>query len=297
MGDDLVDVSLGAGPLSVSVGGLIRRLFSRPGPAAAVPKRFLELFGAHGVSVPQIQRLLPEVRLDQLSDQKALLGALTNEVLDKTAELLGVQRSWLDGGTDRIYAPVCWYKRPKRFFRDLAEMPPDRVDFPVRAFYDVRRLDASRDTAQPLALVLAERIAELGQDDVYRYRPCADLWQWSHPPARIQLKAMARLVDLELGHPVPLYRISPTALERIVEGMLVPRACTRSTPITSPSLEDYGLAPEESVQSKESEELPHVLNYIERCGLAEAARQVARGWSREARRTHAGAATARAKKK
>ena len=46
-------------------------------------------------------------------------------------------------------------------------------------------------------------------------------------------------------------------------------------PYAPPSLEDYGLSPEESRQAKEVEELPFVLNYIEKNNLEAVARRAA----------------------
>lgn len=83
-----------------------------------------------------------------------------------------------------------------------------------------------------------------------------------HSPARIQLKAIARVADRILDCPVPLYRVSGDMLTRVREGKAVPHSCILGPSLTDPSLEDFALRPDESVQAKECEELPAVLDYI-----------------------------------
>ncbi len=87
MGGDIVDIGIPLGPVTISVNGLLRKLFGRSerGPTDVVAERFLTLFGAHGVEVTQIPRLLPAVGLDALNSREILLKALTCNVLDYSA--------------------------------------------------------------------------------------------------------------------------------------------------------------------------------------------------------------------
>lgn len=55
-------------------------------------------------------------------------------------------------------------------------------------------------------------------------------------------------------------------------GRRVPSACVSGHGLRDVSLEDYGLSSHESVQAKETEELPEVLRYIEDNGLEAAAK-------------------------
>jgi hypothetical protein len=283
MGDDLVDVSLPIGPISVSVNGLLRKLFGRlkKGPADVVAERFLALFGAHGVAVQQIPRLLPQVTLAGLNSHDALVGALTNEVLDGAAALFGIQRDWLDGTTDELYQCRWCYKEPARVFEDLATLNPDTFREPLLALSCTPRLSATGGRGQWLVLLLAEAAAELGEGEVLRFCIYGDSWDWGYAPSRIQVKAMVRLAYLHAGRPVPLFRVSSEELEAVRDGKRVPSACVSGHGLNGVSLEDYGLSSLESVQAKEVEELPAVLRYIEENGLEAAAARAVEARRRE----------------
>ncbi len=269
MGGDIIDVGIPLGPVTVSVNGLLRKLFGRreQGPTDVVAERFLTLFGAHGVEVTQIPRLLPEVGLDMLNTRASLLKALTCDVLDGAARLFGVEREWLDGATAVLYPYRSCYKRPQIFFDDLAAVRTDGLEFPVRALFSDKILSGGRDQPQPVVLLLAERIAEFGDNEILRFRVYNDSWDWGYFPARVQLKAMARVVFLEKQTPIPLYRVPYRKLDLVREGKVVPRDLLKGPLLTTPSLEDFALSPEESVQSKEAEELPAVMEYISKHGL------------------------------
>lgn len=74
---------------------------------AALVRRWLELFAAHGVARHQIPGLLQGHRLplSQLSEDRAAADLLTNDVREATCRLFDVERAWLDGDSARIYSP------------------------------------------------------------------------------------------------------------------------------------------------------------------------------------------------
>lgn len=79
-----------------------------------------------------------------------------------------------------------------------------------------------------------------------------------------------RTVDRLLDWPVPLYKVSKEVLDEIISGYRVPNPYMKDRRrLHNISLEDYALTPEESRQSKETEELPIVLDYIEAYKLNE----------------------------
>ncbi len=270
MADSAVELGVNLGPLTISVNGLLQKMFSRGerGPGDIVAERFLTLFGTHGVEVTQVPRLLPVIGLDVLNSRESLLKALTCEVLDETASLFGVEREWLEGATEVLYPCRSCYKRPEVFFDDLKAIKTDGFEYPVRALYSDRTLSGDRDRHQPVVLLLVEKIAEFGDDEIQRFRVYQDAWDWGYFPARLQLKAMARVVYLEMQTPIPLYRVPFRKLELVRGRKAVPRDVLAGCLLTSPSLEDFALSPDESAQSKEAEELPAVMEYISKKGLA-----------------------------
>src|SRR6266545_3426476 len=80
------------------------------------------LHGAPDSLITQIPRLVPGLTLDKVSRVETLLPALTGEVLDETAKLFQIRRTWLEGVGDEIYDTVWCYKAPERFFEELARL-------------------------------------------------------------------------------------------------------------------------------------------------------------------------------
>lgn len=229
---------------------------------AKVAERFLRLFELHGIGITEIPHFLPHLTLDKFMSPEALLPALTHEVLEQACNLFGVRRSWLDAVDERIYECVSCYKQPKLLFERLSAVAEDGNLVPLRALYASKGLDEKHRRSQPITLVIVEKIGELGSEDIYRYLPFRDEWEWNYPKSRIQLKAMVRLVSEVMGSPVPLYRVSRTVVHRVAAGLCVPRQYLQGSLLTEPSLEDHALSLEESAVAKECEELPDVLAYI-----------------------------------
>ena len=268
MADEIIEIKPGIGPVKLNVRALWRRLTGEASnnAAAMVAQRFLELFEAHGVGVAQIPRFVPGIGLGELGDSKALLSGLTPLVLEQTAQLFGIQRSWLEGTTNRFYRTYSCYKQTNELFRVLKSVRYDRHMFPVRALTTARALDRNSDMTQPLVLLIAEKLAPVEDVDqiwdIDRYHIFGDGWDWSQWTCRVQLKAMGRMLDRIVGERVPLFVARAAELEAVAEGRRVPREFVTRCLLTDPSLEDYSCSHAESAVAKETEELPAVLEYI-----------------------------------
>jgi hypothetical protein len=253
-------------PIANAVTKLRQLITGKPEASSldTVARRFLQVFQEHGVEKAQIPRLLPQIQLGDLKTHETLLDALTPEILDQAAQLFGVRVSWLEGVDDQIYEYCHCYKQPERLFEHLATLRRDEdgsFDIPVRVLVATDHLDSNAPRQQPLVLVLVEKVAELGEEEIERYYIYHDGWDWSYFPTRIQLKAMVRMIYKFLHMPVPIFVINPGDLQNIFDGMQIPRRCLDRCPITDPSLEDYAFA--ESGFGKEAEEIPAVLEYIQ----------------------------------
>jgi hypothetical protein len=232
-----------------------------------VAARFLQVFQEHGVEAAQIPRLLPEIRISDLQTPATLLAALAPEILDKTAQLFGVRSHWLEGVDDEIYDYLAVNKQPETLLERLAAICANQQQtlcFPLRVLTTRKALDWHNDDAQYLALVLVEQIAMLGEENICRYHVYRDGFDWSHLPARLELKAIVRVVFDALHTPVPLFVVSRKEMDDILDGKLIPRRFLNGCQITNPSLEDYALSEVHSHVARETEELPAVLAYIER---------------------------------
>lgn len=250
-----------------------QRIFGKTlsSPVHGVARRFVQIFTIHGVVPAQIPRLLPGIQLLDFHSEEKLLSALTPAILDQTARLFAIRTEWLEGTDDAIYDYQSCYERPERFFELLSQIrsrtDEDSSWFPLRVLYCTKRLDRSALAQQLLVPVLIEKIAEIGDVHIERYYPFNDGFDWSYQPARIQLKAISRLIFKILGMPVPLMRIDPTALQEILERKRVPRDFLQSCFLTTPSLEDFAITKEESGAAREVDEMPDVLRYIDERGL------------------------------
>lgn len=241
-------------------------------PVNLVAQRFLQVFHGHGLQAAQIPRLLPQIKLDDLKSEEALLAALTHELLDQAATLFGIRSSWLEGVDDRIYEWLSCYKQPEVFFENLALLnrgANDFDDFYVQTLVTTKKLDMNDPSQQLLVVIVVEKIAELGDQRVYRYHVYGDGWDWGYYPTRIQLKAMARLLNKKFGKTMPIYTAKLADLENIREGKQIPKSCLGGCLISDPSLEDYAMSKEEHFHAKEIAELPDVLDYINEHRLIE----------------------------
>jgi hypothetical protein len=230
-----------------------------------VAQRFVQAFVDHGVEAAQIPRLLVQVTLDDLQSPSKLLAALTPEVLDKTAQLFGIRVQWLEGVDDEIYDYQAVYKHPATLLEHLGKVRATRaetLDSPLRVLTTHMHLERTDQRHQLLAPVLVERIAELGEQDICRYRVYRDGFDWSYPPTRIELKAIAHVIFTTLHTPIPLFVVSKKHMDDLLEGKMIPRRFLEGCQITNPSLEDYALPLDYSRVAKEVDELPEVYEYI-----------------------------------
>ena len=239
---------------------------SQAGSVNIVAQRFLQAFLDHGVEASQIPRLLPQVNIGDLQSPEKLLAVISPEILDQTALLFGIRAQWLEGVDDQIYEHLACYKRPAILLEHLAVLLNGKdnfMSFPMRVLSTTKQLDSNSDSQQLMAPVLVEKIAELGEEEIYRYHIYIDGFDWGYAPARIELKALARIVYKQLHFPVPLYVISVKEMQDVLDGKLIPRQFLDGCLITTPSLEDFALTTEESGIANEVEEMPAVLHYIE----------------------------------
>ena len=138
----------------------------------------------------------------------------------------------------------------------------EKSNYPVRLITSAENLDSRADGYQPILIMLAEKIAEIGEKNIYRYYIDTE-WSWNHSPCRLQLKAIAYQVYKKLRFPIPIFKIEHNVFEKIALGEYIPTHYVNSGFVTDPSLEDFVLYPHQSRVSKEHEDIANVLEYIE----------------------------------
>ena len=236
-----------------------------------VCQRFLEVFRLHGVATSQIPRLLPWLKLADLQSDDSLLAVLEPRRIDQIAKIFGIRVQWLEGVDDEVYDDLTSNKEPRVILEHINTVLANgtsKWDQPIRILTNRKRLNRNSNNFQVLAPVVVEKIAELGEESIFRYHVYRDGFPWGHPSARTELKALARTIFHRLGITVPLYEISSAEMENIVNGRTIPGFLRRVCHLSTPSLEDYALAKSESGVAKEVEELDEVLRHVNKHGLS-----------------------------
>ncbi len=262
MSDEILQLKPGIYGVSLDLKALIKRLRSggeAPDPVAALAERFLRVFLEHGVAVPQIPRLVADLPLSALRNVDTLIAALNPSVLETVAAMFGIRREWLDGVTETIYPDRFVYKDLPAFLELLPGEDLDPGVIEAMALASVE-LDYRKNQEQPVALVLRERVAVLGEQIVPRFIVLNDAWDWSYAPTRFQLKAMARICYERFG-PIPIHRVPKSRLDAIRSGKAVPSELVSTKRITNPSMEDYVMTADESRVARETGEVADVLLY------------------------------------
>ncbi|ATX79135.1 hypothetical protein Ga0123461_0709 [Mariprofundus aestuarium] len=160
-------------------------------------RRFVQLFEAHGVARTQIPRFLKnhgvEISYEDINTDSSLLKRLDEEMLEKSCEIFGVRREWLDGVDDRIYPRVGFYKNLSEFTELMSQLQTQSDDIDLIAIKSPKnKLDKNSDSFNsPIALVIKIEIGWLGDTPIYRYIPCDDEWNWGYCKARFELKGLA----------------------------------------------------------------------------------------------------------
>lgn len=231
-----------------------------------VAKRFRQLFIDHGVEETRIPRFFPKITLEDLQSDSLLIKKLTPELINEVAQLFNVRSEWLEGVDNTIYLSQTCYKQPEDFFTFLKTIKYGKSDFPFRVISSVEKFDYKDDSRQPFSIVYVEKIAELGDDNIYRYYLDAG-WSWSHRPCRMQLKAMALLYWRDVKRPITFYKVPYDIYLQIEELQLIPYPYLKGSLVSDPSVEDYISDPQFSGVAKEYDELPEVFKYIEQYKL------------------------------
>ncbi len=226
-----------------------------------VSKRFRQVCVDHGIEVTQIPRVFENITLDDLQSDNSLLIKLTPKFIEEVAKFFNVRRNWLEGIGNDIYEHRTFYKRPELFFEYLNQVKYDEWDFPFRIISPVGKFDLNSDNRQPFTIIFVEKIAELDDEDIFRFY-LDSAWSWSHYPCRIEIKALAKLYWEQAHHPISIHQV-PTDIYYQIENMEMIPYHYLGALITNPSLEDYAISREESGIARETEELANVDQYIQ----------------------------------
>lgn len=256
------------------ISGFFKWVLSKPKsnthPASVIADRFLKIFNDHDIPTVQIPSVFKEIELKDLSNMPdSLVSVLTDEKINKVANMFGVNRDWLDGVSNMIYEPLYCYKEPEKFFEDIAglDLSCSGGQRPIIVLTDGDDLKKDGFNGQTLVIVLVKKLCDFNGRKIYTFKIYDDDWDWKYFKCRIQLRAMFRVLFKLREVTIPMYKVDKNTLEQIISGKKIPNIYKINAKKLNIYIEDFSLSPEESAVSKDWEELGVVDDYIKRKDL------------------------------
>jgi hypothetical protein len=232
----------------------------------ALVDRFLRVYKAHGVLPAQIPRVLgmeKELSLRDILSTQRLAECLNSEMLEKTCELYGVQREWLEGDNIPPYPSRSFYNNPALLVEFL-ETLTQRHDFiQLWCFKNEDKPLEKLGNGELFAVLVADSF-QLGEKSVEKFYPIDSDWPWGHVPARLDFKTLVyvcqRFGIYALGRSAPVCKI-----EAVVNGREFPSNLYRYTKHWHP--DDYIYSQVESAVAKEPQEAMLVREILKERGV------------------------------
>lgn len=215
--------------------------------------RFLQVHRAHAVLPIQIPRVLTmekNLQPRDLLSNKRLAECINNEMLEKTCELYGIQREWLEGDNIPPYPSWNFYKNPAGLIDFLKILTKRHHSLRLWCFKANHKPLEKLGNSELLAILIADNF-QLGEKTVEKFYPIGSDWPWEHAPARLDFKTLVYVCQRfginALGRSAPLSKI-----EAVINGKEFPSALGRNCEHWHP--DDYIYSETESAIAKEPHE-------------------------------------------
>jgi hypothetical protein len=179
---------------------MLRGLMLSSGPAAVeqtslLESRFYELFEAHGQAPVAITNMLREpfgITLATLKRPDLLLEHITPELIGFLSQRFGVQKEWLQGESDRIYAVESFDKRLYGLGLLLHELHQNggraRVHFVMEDSYDGIDPESEESSGWSDCKAYAGFLLEVEQDGYHSYK-VLKAQPWGYNRTRHEMQA------------------------------------------------------------------------------------------------------------
>lgn len=252
--------------------------------ALALAQRVRLTLRAHGLEPAHVARFMEQrqapfsLGLTDLQSDASLLRWLDDERLDWLASTFRIRREWLDGEDGEVHERFHFDKQPEKFFSFaralLDEAPAGYEDTSWRYAYFIRTAKGNRWLSAErgdVIVVLATPIAYLNSENVVmRYASDLTAYPWDYGRTRIQLRAWARLLFVELGFTCLGMRADAATIDVLQArdqflGPLLSNGPLRRAHDWAP--EDFGLYQSESRIAKEHESMTEVEDFLKEHGL------------------------------
>lgn len=246
-------------------------------------RRVRQVLSAHGLEPGHMARFLElrkapfSITLADLKNDTAFLHWLDETKIDWIAHTFLVRREWIDGEDERIHEEFQFDKQPERFFSTVSQhVDPliwDEVhDNPIAYF--LRRgigKDWDRKGGQDVFFVLAVPLARFSNErTIFKYLTDQAAYPWRYGRTNIQLRAWARLLDINKRIYCSTDEISLEVASKVEGNAIFLRDMIENHRVRCRDdwhIEDYGLYRSESAQAKGTEQLPDVIEFLKKHNL------------------------------
>lgn len=244
----------------------------------ALVQRIRLIFSEHGLEPAHLGRFL-EIRkapfalsFRDIQTDAALLNWLDESKIDWIAKTFLIRREWIDGEDNHIHERFLFDKQPEHFLTTISQHVDTLVydeihDTPRACFirWGVNK-EWERKGDTGVFVVIAVPLARFSNErTIYKYITDFTAYPWNYGRTQIQLRAWARLLDLNKHIACYAYEI-PYTLGQSLESNdkhlrdLIETKLCRTRDDWHP--EDYGLYPSESRAAKDTQNLHHIIEFL-----------------------------------
>ncbi|MFL0250883.1 hypothetical protein ACJDT4_10660 [Clostridium neuense] len=226
--------------------------------------RFISVYTNHGILVNQICFYINpdfQLKLSDFKDKDSILQILDDKIINWTCKMFNVQREWIDGKSNRIYASIDYYKRITVCIKKLVELKNlYNEDLEI---YFIKNGDLNPNVfgKSYVIIIFKYAINKFNNSPIYKYIPIKTMWDWGHWRSRYQLKSIIYFCE-KLGLNINGYDMPLDVIENISMGIVFPELEIDKIPINIWYPEDYIDYETENVEAKEVQETDSIMQYI-----------------------------------
>jgi len=193
----------------------VKKLLKQPEPETSA-SRFLALFNAHGVKPSQIPDVFGHgLSIADCHCAESLTKVLTSDLMEKAAQLFGINRDWLDCASDVVYEPHSFYKNSQGFDAYLKSIALES-HLPLRATLYMPTSNSLFYPDDSGVLVISIPVGEVNQRTIYVHYSCVCYWHCRGYLAA-NLASMLRRYAIVYGS-----YVAAKVLEPVAQGQKLP---------------------------------------------------------------------------
>ncbi|REL36299.1 hypothetical protein [Thalassotalea euphylliae] len=182
----------------------------------SIASRIVTAFESHGVSRNQIPELFnDELDYYSCSSDKELLKRLTPQMVQKTAEMFGINKDWIEGSSNEVYEMHDFYKTPELFESYLKKYLHKKAKDKNIYAYALSSTNRGLFRCNNALIVIAEPICSLNGRNVFKYHLIGG-WVFDYWKSRVYFAAICALLFKYEIFVIGRY-VEPKWLQRVFE--------------------------------------------------------------------------------